>query len=94
MPSANPYALSHTAAYRGRIESAAGVEIIVQLFADDDEDFGGGCFARAVTDDDFAAAISIRTVASAFCNTEIAALDSLAQQLGVFDRLHADAKAA
>ena len=79
----NPYIVSHVDAYRGRIEKGAGVEIIIQVFADDDEDFGGGVFARAVTDDDYAGAINLRTKASAFCSTKIAALDSLARQLGV-----------
>ena len=90
----NPYILSSADSYRGRIERAAGVEIVLQHFADDDEDFGGGCFARAVTDEDSRESIRVTTTASAFCNTEIAALDSLAKQLGVYDRLHADAVAA
>ena len=93
MPSPNPYIVSHADSYRGRIERAAGVEIVMQVFADDDEDFGGGCFARAMTDEDSRATISVRTTASAFCNTEIAALDSLAKQLGVYDRLHVEAAA-
>ena len=88
----NPYILSHADAYRGRIERAAGVDIAVQVF-NDDEDFGTGCHAWAQRGDSEHWNRS-HTVASAFCNSEIAALDSLAKQLGVFERLQAERVAA
>jgi hypothetical protein len=92
-PTSNPYFVSHVDDYRGRIELAAGVDIAIQVFADDDEDFGPGCHAWAQRQDCEHWSRS-HTVADAFCNSEIAALDSIAKQLGVFERVNREALTA
>lgn len=77
----NPYILGPHDAYRGRIELAANVTISVREFKDD-EDFGTGFYAWANRADSEHWDRS-HTVASEWANTKIAALDSLARQLGV-----------
>ena len=81
----NPYILGPHDAYRGRIELAANVTISVREFKDD-EDFGTGFYAWANRDDserwDRTHTVA-HTVATAWADTKIAALDSIARQLGV-----------
>lgn len=86
----SPYFVSAANSYQARIESEACVTVIVTCF-DEDDDLGPGYFARAVTDDDFAGAISLRTRASAWGNSEEAALDGVAKELGVFERITREA---
>lgn len=87
----NPYVLSHAAAYRGRIESAAGVDITVQHIEDEwpdgVEDYWTALASRE-TYHRYAGGMTSRTAGAGVGHTEIAALDCLAKSLGVFDRLN------
>ena len=85
----NPYILSAADAYRGRIELAAGVSISVQVHGEN-SDLGPGVYAWANADSchDYAGGMTTRTKANAWANSETAALDSVAKQLGVFEQLN------
>ena len=88
----NPYILSVADDYRGRIELAAGVTISLRHF-ENDPDFGTEWWGTAArdTDHDCAGGMTTRTAASATAFSEVAVLDRIAKQLGVFDRINDEA---
>ena len=91
----NPYLVKSADALRARIEEAAGVTVNMRHILDDDYDDGfrdeyWHAWVNRETDHAYAGGMTSRTIASATGNTDIGALDSLARQLGVFDRLNSE----
>lgn len=88
----SPYKLTAADDYRGRIELAAGVTISLRHF-ENDPDFGTEWWGTAArdTNHDYAGGMTTRTVASATAFSEIAVLDRIAKQLGVFERINREA---
>jgi hypothetical protein len=92
MTAPNPYIVTHSDAYRGEIELAAGVSIAIQRCTDDDTNEPTGEYYAWANREDSAG--RSHTVASAMAFDSVAALDRLAKQLGVFDRIGAARDAA